>query len=352
MNHIEILEALDKEFGQKEIYMWSTYILPNGHFLNPENGSDFHDDQTSIDYEHSDFDYWVSDNFGFEGLETLDKYCIKMNVTYPYLHLPEARITPEQIKAIRKIIDHRREFEYANEDIAFSADNMSALDMEEPLMVSYDRSVAIFDLAIYNADDILKSIGQVYYLGKFIFESSANGKVTYKDQDGTEIYDLYDMRHHEQLPLIIEDSEIIDNSDPYRLQVFIDYPTVSGMFSLAGDIGRSYFDAEAGKKAFVRNNIYRHPEKGWSSRITLWHPLTYIEECLLSFQRRGSNVKTVEELIESRVVDYDLEGVFKPLEGQIFYPSIDYRDDSQEGLHRAVYALMKGIDYIPVIVIK
>ena len=89
----EILDAIDKQFGQRQIYMWSTYILPNGHFLNPEKNMDSDDFDFSLAYEHSDFDNWVYNNFGNRGVTILLDNSIKMNVTYPYLYLPNTRIT-------------------------------------------------------------------------------------------------------------------------------------------------------------------------------------------------------------------------------------------------------------------
>jgi hypothetical protein len=178
-------------------------------------------------------------------------------------------------------------------------------------------------------------------------------KPTYIDQDNTELYDNYDRFHGDSpVPQMLLDAEVVAQDKYNQIKVFIDYPIEGSIFCLGGDVGRSTVDAEAGKKAFVHKGRYNHPVKDWSSSISYWHPLTYIEECLLLFQRKGATVKTIEELIESRVVDYDLEEVFGPLEGELFYPVIDYIHEDQEGLHRAVYALIKDIDLIPVIIIK
>lgn len=348
-NAIEILEALDKEFGQPGIYMWSTYILPNGHFLNPDNGNS----EEAPAYEHEDFDDWVYENFGMAGHNVLEGYCIKMNVTYPYLHLPEVRITPEQIKAIRKIIDNRGEFEYANEDIAFSASNMSALDMEEPLMVLYNRSVAVFDLAVYNASDIIKNISQVYYVGKFIFESADNNERLnlYRDQDDIELYDLYDYGIKEPTPEMLKNAEVIKESgDGWRKKVYIDYP-YDGYFSLNGRLGRTDGYIEAGKKAYVRDNYYEHPEKDWKSKIVTIEPYEYIEMCFDMFNKyRDAGLTSIEKFIEARASEYDLEQVFG--QGDIFLPTIDYRYNQQEGLHRAIFAMMIDIPEIDVIIIE
>ena len=102
----QIIELLDALFGQEQVYMWSTYILPNGHFLNPENYTE--DPEFEPVYEHEDFLYPFRDNYHdvdlFLLMKVIDKYCIKMNVTYPYLYLPENRITDKQLKAIENIL--------------------------------------------------------------------------------------------------------------------------------------------------------------------------------------------------------------------------------------------------------
>jgi hypothetical protein len=153
--------------------MWSTYILPNGHFLNPENSKSIKEDP---DYEHSDFEYWLSANgIGREGFKALDEHCIKMNVTYPYLFLPVNRVTSDQVKAIRKIIDSG-DFDYDHDAIQDwlyddSNDNNNPYEMENPLLVIVNTSTKVFDLAIYSSRDIIKDITRAYSLGHFLNES-------------------------------------------------------------------------------------------------------------------------------------------------------------------------------------
>jgi len=95
----ETLKLMDDKFGQKELYLWSTYILPNGHFLNPDNGWDEFDDEP--EYEHSDFIYNYYNDYG----ETLFDDCIKMNVNYPFLTLPK-QPTQQQWNRVEEIIDN------------------------------------------------------------------------------------------------------------------------------------------------------------------------------------------------------------------------------------------------------
>lgn len=169
----EILDAIDNQFGQKKIYMWSTYILPNGHFLNPEKNMDSNDFDFSLAYEHSDFDDWVYTKFGNDGVTTLLENSIKMNVTYPYLYLPNTRITASQISAIRQIISRKGEFDFAVGDIASKInkiDNNDIYDMEQPLLIQTPKDITVFDLSVDSDDDVIKSIVQYYSLGKFLKE--------------------------------------------------------------------------------------------------------------------------------------------------------------------------------------
>lgn len=347
----EILEAIDNQFGQKNVYMWSTYVLPNGHFLNPEKNNELSDFELA--YEHEDFDNWIYDNFGQRGIELLQEHTIKMNVTYPYLHLPNNKVTPDQVAAIKQIISNKDGFEYAVHDIASRSrsTNKNVYDMAEPLLVETNSDNIIFDLRIHSATYIVKTIVQYYQLKRFLKESirQLQGKFTYKDQDYTEIYDLYDLRH-EGLPAMIAEAELLQENNWSR-QVIIDYPN-DGIWNLNGNVGKASFYAEAGKKAFVRGGQYVHPEKGWSSFIAYMTAYEYIVACAKLFSRNGKRV-TPEQLIKQRVGDYDLDLVFGESVGQIFYPVLDIKGQGQEGLHRAIWFMMSyDEEPMPVIIIE
>lgn len=174
VSNVDFIDALDKEFGQSEVYMWSTYILPNGHFLNPDNSKDLEDED--IRYEHCDFDDWLYEKYGkYQG--DILKYCMKMNTTYPYIVLPENRITPQQIYSLRKIIDNG-DFEYSDDaiqsyvEITGDYDNSKINLIEKPLLVDDGNSNAkIYDLEYDTADDIIKDINRFYMTGSFLNES-------------------------------------------------------------------------------------------------------------------------------------------------------------------------------------
>lgn len=161
------LDKLDSLFGQSDVYMWSTYILPNGHFLNPDNSSDYWEEiDSDPEYEHSDFIY---NNYNPYGEDLFDD-CIKMNVTYPYLILPENRPTPEQYQAIKSIIDNKDGFHYALSDIEDRL-GRDLGHMGEPLLVQTPFADTVFDLSKVDKYDIVKAINKAYLTKSFLNES-------------------------------------------------------------------------------------------------------------------------------------------------------------------------------------
>lgn len=160
------LSKLDDLFGQDEIYMWSTYILPNGHFLNPDNSDEYWEEiGEEPEYEHSDF---IDNDYNPYGEDLFDD-CIKMNVTYPYLILPENRPTPEQFRAIKNIINNKDGFHYALSDIEERV-GRDLGNIQEPLLVQTPFADIVFDLSIVDAYDIVKDINKAYVTKTFLNE--------------------------------------------------------------------------------------------------------------------------------------------------------------------------------------
>ena len=172
---------------------------------------------------------------------------------------------------------------------------------------------------------------------------------TYIDQNQAELYDIYDFEANEPVPQMLLEAKVIRQGKSVDV-IQINYPVVDGTWTLEGRLGRALAYEEIGKKAFVRNGFYEHPVKGWESYIVLMSPLEYIEACAELFSKNEE--VTVEDLIETRIDDYDFEEVFTKGQGQIFYLVIDYKRNTQEGLHRAIWALEKNLETVPVIVIK
>ena len=108
-----------------------------------------------------------------------------MNVTYPYLYLPEERITANQVLAIRQVLNNKDEFEYAVYDIADKTGNPDVLELLEPILIQTKNDDAVFDLSYQSTSDIIKAISRYYSLGTFLNESKGlnEGLVNNKQGD-------------------------------------------------------------------------------------------------------------------------------------------------------------------------
>jgi len=173
---------------------------------------------------------------------------------------------------------------------------------------------------------------------------------TYVDQDHIEVYDAYDLGAKEPVPKLLLDAHVRKQGKS-AMYINIDYPTIGQIFNLNGKRGAHFTYVEAGKKAFVRGGKYKHPVKNWRSKIVMMTPMEYITECYNIFNRKGNGPKSIEDLIAHKEREYNLFKVFDPLVGDLNYLVLEYKNNSQEGLHRAIYALRKNIDKVPVVVI-
>lgn len=164
----EVLDKLDEICGQEEPYAWSTYILPNGHFLS-HNKLDPAGTNTELFYEHEDYDSLLDG----DAAGPLYRNCCKVNVTWPYISMPdEIRPTTYQLNAIRELVNKYGD-ELTNEgngDIdtiqswnVAGADHV--LDMEHPLIIYTKNGDAVYDLAVISIDDIIKKINKSYSTG-------------------------------------------------------------------------------------------------------------------------------------------------------------------------------------------
>lgn len=169
------LDALDKEFGQEEVYMWSTYILPNGHFLNPDNSKWWDEINEDPQYEHCDFEDWAWSH-GYKGqLQEIYNNCVKMNVTDPYLGMPDkAKPTQEQMRAVRKILNNQDALMFEYHEWDQMADSQEDIDRMGPRVLGVFTPVGdkAFDLDVSSADDIIKEINKAYVRGGFNEELS------------------------------------------------------------------------------------------------------------------------------------------------------------------------------------
>ena len=164
-----ILQDVDDTFGQTEVYNWSTFILPNGHFLNPDTpkGKEyFEDTDQEPEYEHSDFIYYEYNPYG----EDLFNDCVKINVTFPYLGIP-VHPTSQQYSAIQRFLDeHQYECDttydiwkdYMEEDVMSYPE---FTEMREPLLVLSPIGCKAYDMSYTSGSDVVKSIKKSFVSG-------------------------------------------------------------------------------------------------------------------------------------------------------------------------------------------
>ena len=154
---------------QKEPYFWSTFIMPDGRFINiseidtgDEWNSSEHEEVYNYIYNHNG-EMFVDDR---EIVNDLG--CIKLNITYPYIALSDSvRPTPAQYKSLRNWIDNASsEFDY---EIRSCEDTGS---VKCPIAINKWSDYKIYDLGTMDSYDIIKAIQKSYSSG--ILESKRN----------------------------------------------------------------------------------------------------------------------------------------------------------------------------------
>ena len=157
MTNQEIIDYIKRDYPtQTDVYYWSTFILPDGTFVIPENDDDDYLDDM---YEHANIIDGVADNC-FEGSFSqaeswLEDNCVKCNATYPYIVYP-FNITNKQFWAaedyLETIIVHPDGFEGVG-------DYPEAKDMKLPVQIIIDhRDSNIYDLSVHSPQEITKIV--------------------------------------------------------------------------------------------------------------------------------------------------------------------------------------------------
>ena len=142
---------------QKEPYWWSTFILPDGRFVDilSLGGEDYG--------EHEDFYGWLYDN-GYKSYEQdiVDGIgCIKLNVTYPYATCPSSiRPTPQQLRALEKWLDGISD----TSDFQIQGCEDNTRKMLHPVAI-VTNDYKIYDLDVTSPRDIIKAIQKSYSSG-------------------------------------------------------------------------------------------------------------------------------------------------------------------------------------------
>ena len=154
---------------QNEIYYWSTFIMPDGRFINISE-IDTGDEWNSAEHEEV-YNYIYNNNgemFVDDREIVNDLGCIKLNITYPYIALSDSvRPTPAQYKSLRNWIDNASsEFDY---EIRSCEDTGS---VKYPIAINKWSDYKIYDLGTMDSYDIIKAIQKSYSSG--ILESKRN----------------------------------------------------------------------------------------------------------------------------------------------------------------------------------
>src|SRR5690606_8125100 len=174
--------------------------------------------------------------------------------------------------------------------------------------------------------------------------------ITFMDQESYQIYDVYDIQNEGVVPEMIEDLEVKKSRfDGYIVN--IDYDKVNGFTYGSTRLMHGSLWNELQRKAYVRGGKFKSVRRGVTVENVLMSPSEYIERCVKIFNIKGNKDISYESLIEDKKKDYDIVNAFTSHHGNIQAPVIDYKNLEQEGLHRSIYALEKGIEKIPVTVI-
>lgn len=142
---------------QKEVYYNSTFILPDGRFVNicALDGPDYG--------EHEDFYGWLYDNgYNVYEQDIVDGLgCIKLNIEYPYATCSSSiRPTPKQLRALE---------EWMSELISQSSFQVQGCG-DDTRNLTYPVAIGTKDYKIYDLDvtsprDIIKAIQKSYSSG-------------------------------------------------------------------------------------------------------------------------------------------------------------------------------------------
>jgi hypothetical protein len=143
---------------QKNMYWWSTFILPDGNFINLDKISEEYDsDEHQVLFDYlSDNGYNVTETDIVEGLG-----CIKLNIHYPYIGLSDSvRPTPAQCSTLKTWLrSAESEFGF------YSYVKMSNHNMTNPIAVFKQHTDKVYDLEVISPDELVKVIQKSYSSG-------------------------------------------------------------------------------------------------------------------------------------------------------------------------------------------
>ena len=176
----EIIKYIKDNYETRndDVYFWSTFILPDGSFVLPENDDDEYIDDM---YEHANIIGGVADNCfdgnWYDAEQWLEQNCVKGNVNYPYLHFPK-NPTNKQYWAAEEYMDYLSgDTMGLNFDIFHAYDEEDISKMKTPVYVSiYGKGGKAYDLGVYKSSEIIDRIKKARVSG--VLEESNKNQLT------------------------------------------------------------------------------------------------------------------------------------------------------------------------------
>ena len=151
MSNEQIIKYIKNSYRtQKQLYFWSTFILPDGEFIIPEN-----EEYDGDLYEHANIIAGVAENCfndnWMDAEEWLENNCVKCNATFPYVGFPP-NPTSKQYWATEEYINYINKEGNSFEGVL---DYAEVETMQTPVQIIISRDSKIYDLAVYSADEII-----------------------------------------------------------------------------------------------------------------------------------------------------------------------------------------------------
>ena len=189
MTNEQIIQYIKDNYPtQTNVYFWSTFILPDGTFVVPENDEDDYADDM---YEHANIIGGVADNC-FDGNwmdaeEWLADNCVKCNASYPYIAYP-IRPTNRQYWAAEEYMECISKSSGGEIDVADYGKNPHTFRM--PVQILVGNKDEVYSLVDYTPEDITKKVKKAVSGG--ILEENLNHSVReftrdsrVRDKDGS-----------------------------------------------------------------------------------------------------------------------------------------------------------------------
>ena len=148
---------------QRDVYMWSTFIMPDGRFINI---FDIDSEDSDIGEHHMLYHYLQDNGYKVNDMNAVDFGLIKLNSTYPYIAISKTvRPTSQQYRALENWIDNLDSDFYILDYPPEIFNNKVKSISKHAIMVDIGNAANIYDLDIYGGRDIVDIIKHFYVSG-------------------------------------------------------------------------------------------------------------------------------------------------------------------------------------------